>query len=336
MNDPLQIALDWQGEGRKVALAIVVATWGSAPRPAGSVMCCDDAGHFAGSVSGGCVEVAVIEAAREVLATARSRVMEFGVSDEQAWSVGLACGGSLRVVVLPVQREALEALRRARVASRAAVLAVSLDDGSLRVIDGAGAAAGTEWQQAAALALATDAAVCTTLGGRETLLAPQNPPLRLIIVGAVHIAEALCAMARIAGHAVTLVDPRSAFLRAELFPGVALTDRWPQEALPALAIDARCAAVLLTHDPKIDDPAIECLLRSPAYYIGALGSRRTHARRLERLAARGFGTAELARIHGPAGLPIGARTPAEIAVSVLAQITAALRTAAETPGVGRG
>ncbi len=164
---------------------------------------------------------------------------------------------------------------------------------------------------------------------------PLNPPQRLVVVGAVHIAEALCAMARIAGHDVTLIDPRSAFLRPELFPGVTLTDRWPQEALAKLAVDARTAAVLLTHDPKIDDPAIEFLLRSPVYYVGALGSRRTHAKRLERLAARGFTPQELARIHGPAGLAIGARTPAEIAVSVLAQITAALRSAGAA-GVGPG
>jgi xanthine dehydrogenase accessory factor len=115
-----------------------------------------------------------------------------------------------------------------------------------------------------------------------------------------------------------------------------MSDRWPQQALPLLNVDTRCAAVLLTHDPKIDDPALEFLLRSPAYYIGALGSRRTHARRLERLAARGFSAAELARVHGPAGLPIGARTPAEIALSVLAQLTAALRGAPATAGVGGG
>lgn len=328
MNDEAwRIALDWQTEGRAVALAIVVATWGSAPRPAGSLLCCDDAGNFAGSVSGGCVEVAVIEAARAALVARRSRVLEFAISDPQAWSVGLACGGSLRVVVAPARRAALESLRRARAAARAAVFAVALDDGEQRVVDAAAAPVPASWRETVARSLAADAAQCATFEAREFLLVPHNLPQRLIVVGAVHVAEALCAMARLAGHEVTLIDPRSAFLRPERFPGVTLSGRWPQEALPGLAIDARCAAVLLTHDPKIDDPAIELLLRSPAYYIGALGSRRTQAQRLERLGARGFTPLELARIHGPAGLGIGARTPAEIAVAVLAQMTATLRRA---------
>jgi len=333
MKDPLTLALDWLSEGRSVALAIVVQTWGSAPRPAGSVLCCDDAGEFAGSVSGGCVEVAVIEAAQQTLRTGRAQSLEFGVSDEQAWSVGLACGGSLRVFVTIAQRAVLESLRAARAEARAVVLATALDEsGAQRLIGSDAPGEASEVAAAVGAALRTDAAQCLGEGAQAILLVPLNPPQRLIIVGAVHIAEALCAMARIAGHAVTLIDPRSAFLRPALFPGVTLTDRWPQESLPALEVDARCAAVLLTHDPKIDDPALELLLRSPAYYIGALGSRRTHARRLERLAARGFTPAELARIQGPAGLPIGARTPAEIAVSVLAQLTAALRGVAE--GVG--
>jgi xanthine dehydrogenase accessory factor len=328
MEETLEVALDWLVQGRSVALAIVVETWGSAPRPAGSVMCCDGEGAFAGSVSGGCVEVAVIEASLDTLRTGRSRLLEFGVSDEQAWSVGLACGGSLRVLVLPAQRGVLQELSDASIGARAAVVATALDDGAQQVIT----PDATPFAAAAAQALRTDRVQRIEVAGREWLLTPHNPPLRLIVVGAVHIAAALCAMARIAGHAVTLIDPRTAFLRPSQFPGVELCDRWPQEALAALDVDSRCAAVLLSHDPKIDDPALEMLLRSPAYYIGALGSRRTHARRLERLASRGFDAATLARIHGPAGLAIGARTPAEIAVSVLAELTAHLRGA--TPDVG--
>jgi xanthine dehydrogenase accessory factor len=174
-------------------------------------------------------------------------------------------------------------------------------------------------------ALATDRAAVLRLDGVEHLVAPHNPPLRLIVVGAVHISEFLCRMARLAGYDVTVVDPRAAFLRAERFPDAQLVGEWPQQAFPVLRPDARTAVVLLTHDPKIDDPALECVLPAPVFYIGALGSTRTHARRLERLAEAGLPAAQLARIHGPAGLSIGARTPAEIAVSVLAQMTQALR-----------
>jgi len=152
-----------------------------------------------------------------------------------------------------------------------------------------------------------------------------NPPLRLIVVGAVHIAQTLARMAAVAGYDVTVIDPRSAFASEERFPGVTLATDWPDEVLPGLKPDKRTAIVTLTHDPKIDDPALQAALRSDAFYIGALGSRRTHARRAERLAAAGFDATKFARIHGPVGLDIGALTPGEIAVSILAQITAVLR-----------
>lgn len=159
----------------------------------------------------------------------------------------------------------------------------------------------------------------------EILLEPSNPPLRLLLVGAVHIAHPLAAMAQLAGFAVTIVDPRRAFATPERFPGLELVVRWPDEALRALAPDARTAVVTLTHDPKLDDPALEVALATPAFYLGCLGSRKTHATRLERLRAAGFAEDALGRLHGPVGLAIGARSPAEIAVSILAQIVAALR-----------
>ena len=152
-----------------------------------------------------------------------------------------------------------------------------------------------------------------------------SPPLRLIVVGAVHIAQTLARMAVQAGYDVTIIDPRSAFASEERFPGVTLATDWPDEVLPALKPDKRTAIVTLTHDPKIDDPALQAALRSDAFYIGALGSRRTHAKRGQRLESAGFDAAALARIHGPVGLDIGALTPGEIAVSILAEITAILR-----------
>lgn len=152
-----------------------------------------------------------------------------------------------------------------------------------------------------------------------------SPPLRLIVVGAVHIAQTLARMAVQAGYDVTIIDPRSAFASEERFPGVTLATDWPDEVLPALKPDKRTAIVTLTHDPKIDDPALQAALRSDAFYIGALGSRRTHAKRGQRLESAGFDAAAFARIHGPVGLDIGALTPGEIAVSILAEITAILR-----------
>lgn len=221
------------------------------------------------------------------------------------------------------------ALLAARREARAVVLYTPLNGGPQRLLDAAGLEllALTEPALAAAgrAALASDRAQVVATSAGELLITPHNPPLRLIVVGAVHISESLCAMARAAGYAVTVIDPRSAFLRPERFPGVDLLDRWPDEAFALLSPDARTAVVLLTHDPKIDDPALLAVLPTPAFYVGALGSTRTHAKRLQRLADAGVEEAQRLRIHGPAGLDIGARTPAEIAISVLAQMTQQLR-----------
>lgn len=163
--------------------------------------------------------------------------------------------------------------------------------------------------------------------GVQLFVQTHNPPLRLLVVGAVHIAQALAPLAALTGYAVTVIDPRGAFATESRFPGVTLHDSWPDEALAHLKIDSRTAVVTLTHDPKLDDPALLVALRSPAFYVGSLGSKRTHAKRLERLKERGVTDAELARIHAPVGLDIGAVTPAEIALSVMAQITAVRRKA---------
>jgi xanthine dehydrogenase accessory factor len=228
-----------------------------------------------------------------------------------------------------MRRGMAEALLAARRAARAVVLVTPLDGSAQRLLDEPALQllqhTDPELAAAAREALRSDRAAVLPRDGGEWLLAPHNPPLRLVVVGAVHISESLCAMARQCGYAVSVVDPRSAFLRPERFPGVELIGQWPQQAFATLKPDARTAVVLLTHDPKIDDPALLAVLPTAAFYVGALGSTRTHAKRLERLAAAGISEADRARIHGPAGLSIGARTPAEIAVSVLAQVTSALR-----------
>ncbi len=249
----------------------------------------------------------------------------------------------------------LDALRQARRDHRPVVLATWLDSGAQRILPagpppielapllptagapiGASDSANAEptararpddhaLEQAAARALRTDRAEVVETEAGEVLLEPHNPPLRLLLIGAVHIAHALAAMAELAGFAVTIIDPRRAFATAARFPSHTLVTTWPDEAVRSLQPDTRTAVVTLTHDPKLDDPALVAALRTPAFYLGCLGSKKTHASRLTRLAAAGFDSATLGRLHGPVGLSIGARAPAEIAVSVLAQIIAALR-----------
>lgn len=317
-DDIPETALDWHRAGRGAVLATVIETWGSAPRPAGSQLVVAGDGAMMGSVSGGCVEGAVIAEAAAARADGRSRLMTFGVSDDEAFAVGLACGGTIRVLVEPIGTALPEALLADLVAARAARRPIAL---LVHPESGAHRLAGPE-----------EARVATRLradrSGLEEdgwFIGIHNPPLRMIVVGAVHIAQPLLAMARIAGFEPTLIDPRSAFGSAARFPGETILEDWPDEALARLEPDARTAVVTLTHDPKLDDPAILATFATPAFYLGCLGSPRTHARRLDRLREAGVSEDQIARIHAPVGLDIGARSPAEIAVSILAQITERLR-----------
>jgi len=316
-----ETALQWHRAGAGAVLATVVETWGSAPRGTGSQLAISGTGEMAGSVSGGCVEGAVVTESLEALVDRRARLLTFGVSDETAFAVGLACGGTIRVMVEPVGEgdEALpEALLADLVAARAALRPVVL---ATRVGGWSHALIGSE-DAAAAARLRSDRSGMEEDG---RFLAVHNPPLRLLVVGAVHIAQPLVAMARLVGYAPTLIDPRGAFGSAARFPGEVIVEDWPDEALIALAPDSRTAVVTLTHDPKLDDPALQVALKGPAFYIGCLGSTRTHAKRLDRLRAGGFDDAAIARLHAPVGLDIRAKTPAEIAVSILAEITQVLR-----------
>ncbi|HEY1811051.1 MAG TPA: XdhC/CoxI family protein [Kofleriaceae bacterium] len=311
-DDVLDRAAAWRGDGLAVAIATVVRTWGSSPRPAGSKLAINERGAFVGSVSGGCIEAAVIDEALAILRGAPARVLEFGVADEVAWSVGLACGGRVEVYVEPLAEMMVHAM--------SGVLLTNLRDGTHRLVDAT--TAPPELGDAVRRALASDRAEVV---GDGIFVEPFNPPLRLIVVGAVHVAVPLAQMARLAGFAVTIVEPRAAWATAERFPGGALVRAWPDEALRELAPDARTAIVTLTHDPKLDDPALVAALGSPAFYVGCLGSVKTHASRLERLGTAGVAAHDLGRLHGPVGLRIGARSPAEIAVSILAEIVAELR-----------
>ncbi|MFM7445951.1 MAG: XdhC family protein [Tabrizicola sp.] len=318
-----EAALAWHRQGKGAALATVIETWGSAPRQAGSQLAISGEGEMLGSVSGGCVEGAVITEALDALQDRKSRVLTFGVSDETAFAAGLACGGTIRVLVEPVGNgpEALpEAMLDRLVAARATPTAmgvVTRPEGWTRALI-------TPGQDPAA-----DARFKSDRSGMEEdgrFIAIHNPPLRLIVIGAVHIAQPLLQIARTCSYAPTLIDPRGAFGSESRFPGETVLDDWPDEALASLNPDARTAIVTLTHDPKLDDPAIRFALNSPAFYLGCLGSTRTHAKRVDRLTAEGYTPDQIARIHAPVGLDIGAKTPAEIAVSIMAQITERLRT----------
>jgi xanthine dehydrogenase accessory factor len=227
-----------------------------------------------------------------------------------------------------MKRATLDAISEARRTKRAIVRAVELASGEERLIDIARAGE-SPLEHAARDAARTDKSAPFECDGNSWFLSVYNPPLDLAIVGAAHIAQALAQMASLAGYGVRVIDPRTAFATAERFPNIAISHDWPDEALAKAPLGARSALVALTHDPKIDDPALETALRGPCFYIGALGSKKTHAGRLARLKAAGFSDLELARIHGPIGLNIGARSPAEIAISIMAEMTLRLRTDGE-------
>lgn len=314
-NAPEQ-ALTWHQEGRGAVLATVVETWGSAPRRVGAQLVIAGDGEMQGSVSGGCVEGAVVLEATEALEKGGSALLEYGVSDGDAFAVGLACGGTIRILVEPVGDvipvDVLEALVKARRKRQPVAYEVNLKTGTRRLLS-----------EGYAERFAMDRSGFEEEG--EVFVAIHNPPLQLVIVGAVHIAQALVPMARVAGYDTTIVDPRDAFGSEARFPGEKLVAEWPDEALTEIGLHSRTAVVLLTHDPKLDDPALHIALKSDCFYIGALGSKRTHASRTERLRDAGFSDADIARIHGPVGLDIGASGPPEIAVAILAQMTQKLR-----------
>ena len=316
-------ALAWIKGGKRAALATVIETWGSAPRRVGAQMVVSSEGGMEGSVSGGCVEGAVVLEALDALEDGETKLLEYGISDGDAFAVGLACGGNIRVLVEPVgggvsdissgmPLEMLEALVEARAARTPVAYEVALDESNRALVN-----EGHEDR------FRKDRSGIDE--ETQTFIAIHNPPLRLVVVGAVHIAQALVPMAQIAGFDPFVVDPREAFGSQARFPDASVINDWPDAALKKVGVDTRTALVLLTHDPKLDDPALHEGLRSGAFYIGALGSKRTHASRVERLTEAGFDPHTIARINGPVGLDIGAAGPAEIAVSILAQMIEALR-----------
>jgi xanthine dehydrogenase accessory factor len=310
-EDVTETARAWIERGSRVALATVIRTWSSSPRPVGSQLVLDERGRFEGSVSGGCVETAVIDAGLDVLETQVPKKLEFGVADERAWEVGLACGGRVEVFVAPADPVALAAIAARRGARGSFGTALDLETGALEVVP-----EGT-WPAA------FDAGVVD-----NKFLRIEHPRPRILVIGAVHLTQVLAQLATLAGFELIAIDPRAVFATPERFAGVDLRRGWPAPVLAEIGIDAHTAIVTLSHDPKIDEPALTAALRSSAFYIGALGSRKTQAARAQRLREAGFDDAQLARIHGPVGLAIGAKSTAEIAISIMAEVIAVRRAAA--------
>lgn len=325
------------GNARAIALATVIETWGSAPRKVGAKMAFTAEGAaISGSVSGGCVEGAVITAGDEVLRTGRPQLLHFGVADETAWNVGLACGGTIEVFVEVLDRATYTSAREWIIRGEPGAL--------VTVIQGPGERLGRK------LAAGRDGSVKGSLGSELDRLAlpiarqaisPRRAPLTgeveafidvlrpapaLVMVGGAHIAVALAQIGKIVGYRTELIDPRRAFGSEERFPQVDTIIRaWPEKAFAASPPGPDTAVVTLSHDPKIDDPGLIAALNSDAFYIGALGSTKTNAKRRERLAAAGFSAAQLARIHAPVGLDIGADNPEEIALAIMSEIVAVYR-----------
>jgi xanthine dehydrogenase accessory factor len=318
----LEQAETWLSEGRRVAWATVSETWRSSPRPVGSQMVIDDQGRFAGSVSGGCVEGAVIQHAAEVLASGQPQTHSFGVSSERAWSVGLACGGKIEVNIAEAPRALVASLVAARARREPVAWLSDPKTGEHWLLEeSAGAwATSAELERSVRFARKKDESAIVEKDGRRLFLHVLPEPLRLLVVGAVHLAQELGDLAERCGFELTVIDPRSAFATQDRFPRAALRHDWPDEALEELKPDAQTAVVVLSHDAKIDEPALAAALKSQAFYVGALGSARTQESRRRRLLDQGLSADELARIHGPIGIDIGALSTAEIALSIMAEI----------------
>ncbi len=289
-RDIIDKALAWRGA--ELAVATVIETWRSAPCPVGTHMLIHADGRFVGSVSGGCVEGDILETAATIIAGAPPALKRYGVADGAAWEVGLPCGGDILVLIQAVRDDAFPydlfvQMDAARTAGQSLIIGTTLDTG----ISSVGA------------------------GPFSNIYAPSR---RLLIVGAVEIARTLARLACDIGFDVTVIDPRARFLTPDRFPGVTLDDRWPDDAVTALRPDDRTAIVTLSHDTKIDDPALAAALASPAAYVAALGSKSSHTARLIRLQKYGCTEEQLARIEGPAGMTINAISAPEIALSIAA------------------
>jgi xanthine dehydrogenase accessory factor len=334
MRDILADVEKWVDAGETIALATVIETWGSAPRKPGSHMAFTLSGKITGSVSGGCVENAVIEAGIQGIQTNQPQLLHFSVADETAWEVGLACGGSIDIFVRPLESESFQALRSTLINEMPVVYATIVrGSGDVlgrellisenRIIAGS---LGNEWGEAVLTigiqALSQGNSQRVQLDEvTEVFLDVILPSPTLVVVGGVHIAMALVSLAKTLGYRTILVDPRKAWGNEERFPNVdVLIQSWIDKAFDGINITRSTAIAMLTHDPKLDDPASKIALKSPAFYVGALGSKVTNAKRYERLLNEGMSEEQLSRLHAPIGLDIGAQNPEEIALAIMSEV----------------
>jgi xanthine dehydrogenase accessory factor len=328
MFDILETVNLWLATGKQVALATVVETWGSAPRQAGAKMAVTSDMAMIGSVSGGCVETAVVSEMIDSLDDGKPRLLHFGVSDDTAWDVGLACGGKITVYV-----ESLDTAwwqRLAEYENRAfttiTVLSGEQAGAKLLLAETPISSVPLPPDMLDAVTRAAQDMTTTTrtqVEGVDALIEVYRPSPRLIIIGGAHVAMALKQYAHLLGFRVLLIDPRKAFATQERFPDVErISHEYPDKALKSITLDRDTYVAILTHDPKIDDPALQTVLPSQAAYVGVLSSRRTHEKRLERLAGLGVDSALFSRIHTPIGVDISAKSPEEIALSIMAEIIA--------------
>jgi xanthine dehydrogenase accessory factor len=342
---------EWIAAGEEVAVATVVRVLGSAPRPVGARMIVSSAGRMAGSVSGGCVETTVYEVMMDVLAGAPPHLLHFGITEDMIWDVGLACGGTIDVFVQKLDPALVDAFRDLLKTGGPFALAVMVSGdqesgnwelgnwgiGNWALITGEGQAPPalglslltphssllTSYAQEMLATRTESATIYEIAPGIDLFVEPFLPPPVLLIIGGVHIAIPLTRYAKELGFYVVVADPRARFANRDRFPEAdEVLVEWPDEALSHLSVDHATYIVLLTHDPKIDEPTLAAALKTEAAYIGAIGSRNTHAARFERMQKWGITPEQLARVYGPIGLDLGGRTPAETALSIIAEVVA--------------
>ena len=337
MRDVLEKLDSWRNSNQEITITTVVETWGSGPRPVGSKMITTMSGGIAGSVSAGCVESAVIEEAQKVWSSGEPSLIKYGVADDTAWEVGLACGGEIKVFIEPgwawdsIYNAIKENIEVGK--TFALVTALEGDPDKLNkkmLVQSDGAVLGdlilpdeSGFDIAVVLNyLSNDRSGVVSLpNGTDIFIESYPLPAKLIVVGAVHLSDSLITMANAAGFETILIDPREAFGNRERFPHVdQLIRKWPQDALSEISLDRSTFIAVLTHDPKLDDPALMIALRSNARYVGALGSRRTNQKRLKRLSSAGLTEEQLSLLHAPIGLDLGGRSQSEIAISIMAEI----------------
>lgn len=337
MDDVINKLDQWRAGNQDIAVTTVVDTWGSAPRPVGSKMVTTRAGGIAGSVSAGCVEGAVIQESESVMSSGLPRLIEFGVADDTAWEVGLACGGKIKVFIEPgYSLDSIYETLKKNIAVGLPFVTLTFIEGPDELINkklliqADGTYVGNleipeSAQSSIQIAmeyLEKEKSGTIALPDGYTIFIESHPlPPKLIIIGAVHLSEPLITIANSIGFETILIDPREAFATRERFPHVdQLLQQWPQDALNGFNLDKSAYVVILTHDPKLDDPALLISLRSQARYVGALGSRRTNRKRRERLQEAGLSEEQLSRLHAPIGLDLGGKSSSEIAVSIMAEI----------------